>query len=119
MKYLFEIVLALSTAGGLVGAQITNPQYAQFCDDTKCSQNCGESVSVDNPGCLAETGRNGIFFHGNGEQKNLVVSPDNACSCQQDCLEGISNEGSCVDISSQSSAQSFRFQSQDCGANNC
>jgi hypothetical protein len=37
--------------------------YAQFCNDDSCTDGCGESVSVDNPGCLNESGRRSIKFH--------------------------------------------------------
>jgi hypothetical protein len=37
--------------------------YAQFCNDNACNDGCGESVSVDNPGCLNENGRQSIKFH--------------------------------------------------------
>jgi hypothetical protein len=57
--------------------------YAQFCNDDSCNDGCGESVSVDNPGCLNENGRRSIKFHDlNFAQVSLVFSPTPNCPCQ-------------------------------------
>lgn len=58
--------------------------WAMFCDDTDCSQNCGQSVEVSNPGCLNQNGRQSIRFHGSefSSDYSLVVSPSADCPCQ-------------------------------------
>ena len=82
--------LALSIGIWISGTHASG--WAQFCDDNACGVNCGESVSLDDPGCLAESGRNSILFHGTGEEfqyVNLIWSPDGACSCQNDCIANV------------------------------
>jgi hypothetical protein len=85
--------------------------YAQFCNDNACNDGCGESVSVDNPGCLNENGRQSIKFHVrssrdacrymicdadtfqiqdlNLAQVSLVFSPTPNCPCQNYCVDNI------------------------------
>lgn len=101
--------------------------YAQFCDDTDCSQNCGESVSVNNPGCLKEANRHWIKFHGtNAQQASLVLSPGDDCACQNECINEIVagstviNVGpGCYSLSGHSGAYSFRFIGGGCTIDNC
>ena len=97
--------------------------YASFCDDAACSVNCGESVSVDNPGCLEEVGRNSIQFHDlNIQDVSLVFSPGDGCNCQDDCIDNIvtiGHEGDCYPLSGHQIARSFRFIGGSCGDNNC
>ncbi|OTA90936.1 hypothetical protein M434DRAFT_397590 [Hypoxylon sp. CO27-5] len=60
--------------------------WAQFCDDSGCSQGCGESVKVPNPGCLNESGRNSVLFHGGpSHDYTIVISPSADCPCQEMC----------------------------------
>ncbi|KAK3681312.1 hypothetical protein B0T22DRAFT_344787, partial [Podospora appendiculata] len=93
--------------------------WAQFCDDSNCSQNCGGSVQVSNPGCLNEGGRRSIRFHGGGGgDYSLVVSPSGNCPCQVTCTTVPSGVG-CWDISGYSGYQSFRFIGGHCSGNNC
>ncbi|KAI0394669.1 hypothetical protein F5Y17DRAFT_457737 [Xylariaceae sp. FL0594] len=96
--------------------------WAQFCDDTQCSQNCGESVKVSNPGCLNEGGRQSILFHGadltSHGDFSLVVSPSGDCPCQDTCTTVPANF-QCWDISQYSAQQSFRFIGGHCSSNNC
>ncbi|KAI1105617.1 hypothetical protein F4804DRAFT_303980 [Jackrogersella minutella] len=93
--------------------------WAQFCDDTACSQGCGESVRVSNPGCLGESGRKSIRFHGSPDNDySLVVSPTGNCPCQNTCAS-VPSGSTCWDISAYSGDQSFRFISGNCGSNNC
>ena len=93
--------------------------WAQFCDDTGCSQGCGQSVQVSNPGCLNESGRRSILFHGSaGQDYRMVVSPSGDCPCQQTCAS-IPTDVTCWDISLYQNAQSFRFQSETCASDNC
>ncbi|KAJ7716835.1 hypothetical protein B0H16DRAFT_1279285, partial [Mycena metata] len=61
---------------------------AQFCNDKACSQGCGISVALSNPGCLNKNGRQSIMFHGDTSSLGrfaLVVSPSGNCSCQDTC----------------------------------
>ncbi|KAI1386751.1 uncharacterized protein F4822DRAFT_431619 [Hypoxylon trugodes] len=105
--------------GGFVHA--VNPgaesSWAQFCDDTACSVNCGTSVDLGNAGCLAhEGGRKSFKLHGsNFIGAYLVHSPGEECDCQNDCTE-ISGTGapSCVDISGSAPSKSYRFQLTTC-----
>ena len=110
----------------------TATTFAQFCDDTACSVNCGISVSVDNPGCLNEAGRHSILFHGDNVQPvNLVFSPTPDCPCQNECVTPVKCAGAtcgavqqCLDLSGNMLAESFRFigggiSNNHCDANNC
>ncbi|KAI1073670.1 hypothetical protein F5B20DRAFT_498457 [Whalleya microplaca] len=108
-----KVVLLLCAMYPLVTAEM----WIQFCDDTACSANCGISVSVNDPGCLAnEWGRNSLKIHGsNFVGAFLVHSPDKNCGCQDDCTE-IQGTGAptCIDISKQAPSQSYRFQLTTC-----
>ncbi|KAI1119709.1 hypothetical protein F5Y10DRAFT_273821 [Nemania abortiva] len=122
--FLATAVIPLAAASpadnSLVEARATD-FWAMFCDDTDCSQNCGESVRVSNPGCLGETGRQSILFHGadvGSGDYSLVVSPGASCPCQDACAT-VPTDSLCWDISQYQDAQSFRFISGNCGSNNC
>ncbi|KAJ6471729.1 hypothetical protein C8R47DRAFT_742316 [Mycena vitilis] len=100
--------------------------WAQFCNDKACSEGCGESVAVSNPGCLNENGRQSIMFHGQTSALGsyaLVVSPSGNCPCQDTCR--VLSDTQCMDISSFGGQdQSFRFNGASqgggtCDANNC
>ncbi|KAH8167408.1 hypothetical protein CIB48_g824 [Xylaria polymorpha] len=95
--------------------------WAQFCNDDNCSEGCGESVRVSNPGCLNEGGRKSIRFHGsdvgNGDYA-LVVSSGANCPCQNTCAS-VPSGSLCWGISDYSGDQSFRFISGHCASNNC
>ncbi|KAI1324118.1 hypothetical protein F5Y16DRAFT_424247 [Xylariaceae sp. FL0255] len=110
------VLFIAATAAPLVRADY----WAMFCDDTDCTTGCGESVSVTNPGCLNESGRQSILFHGDIDSGDysLVVSPSGNCPCQDNC-ETIPSGTTCLDISLYEDAQSFRFISGNCGSNNC
>ncbi|KAI0468348.1 hypothetical protein F4859DRAFT_212178 [Xylaria cf. heliscus] len=95
--------------------------WAMFCDDTDCSQNCGQSVKVSNPGCLGQNNRQSILFHGSDVGTGdyaLIVSPDGNCPCQDACTT-VPTDSQCWDISQYQDAKSFRFVSGHCGNNNC
>ncbi|XXG98888.1 hypothetical protein Hte_005219 [Hypoxylon texense] len=92
--------------------------WAQFCDDTSCNENCGIAVDVGNSDCLAhEGGRRGIKIHGGNfpGHYQMVFSPGPDCNCQNDCI-AIPGSGapSCIDITGNAAAQSFRFQQTTC-----
>ncbi|KAI1764251.1 hypothetical protein GGR53DRAFT_466519 [Hypoxylon sp. FL1150] len=103
----------------LSGALVSGNLWASFCEDTACSVNCGASVDVGNPGCLSpERNRKSIAFHGsNFPGHYLVFSPGVNCNCQNDCID-IAGSGtpSCMDISGNAGASSFRFQQTTCKA---
>jgi hypothetical protein len=94
-------LLALSAFAGYVSATT----YAQFCDDTACTENCGISVSTDNPGCLNESGRHSIKFHdSNIQDVRLVFSPEPNCKrdhsrlfrlCERSSADSIVLKGPC------------------------
>ncbi|KAI1407972.1 hypothetical protein F5Y13DRAFT_194819 [Hypoxylon sp. FL1857] len=93
--------------------------WAQFCDDSNCSEGCGESVRVPNPGCLNEYGRRSILFHGGpSHDYAMVVSPSANCPCQELCAP-VPLDTICWNISQYENSQSFRFQSEICGDNGC
>ncbi|PWN86931.1 hypothetical protein FA10DRAFT_190134 [Acaromyces ingoldii] len=109
--------------------------WAQFCNTDDCND-CGESVEITNPGCLNESGRKTIKFHGysltsGAELIQLVVSPSPDCPCEASCstvrtgaagvewtgVFGVIGGGGCMAIPP---GQSFRFQSQSCSQySNC
>ncbi len=41
---------------GLLGNMALAATFAEFCNDDNCSEGCGISVEVDNPGCLTQFG---------------------------------------------------------------
>ncbi|KAI0143447.1 hypothetical protein GGR57DRAFT_365566 [Xylariaceae sp. FL1272] len=95
--------------------------WAMFCDDPFCTIGCGESVQVSNPGCLDESGRGSVLFHGadvGSGDYSLVISDSADCPCQSDCQE-VPSGSTCWDISTLSTANSFRFISGTCDVNNC
>ncbi|KAI1205633.1 uncharacterized protein F4807DRAFT_464514 [Annulohypoxylon truncatum] len=114
------LVAAAPLAFGLPAEESAQDDYwAQFCDDDACTQGCGESVRVSNPGCLNESGRKSILFHGSaGGDYALVVSPSGNCPCQNTC-SSVPTGSTCWPISEYSGDNSFRFISGKCGSNNC
>ncbi|KAL7627951.1 hypothetical protein AAE478_002147 [Parahypoxylon ruwenzoriense] len=91
--------------------------WAQFCDDTSCTENCGQSVSVNDPGCLAaEYSRGSVKLHGSDFLgAYLVHSPDARCGCQADCTAIPGTGGpECIDLSAKAKSQSYRFQLTTC-----
>lgn len=104
--------------------------WAQFCDDTNCTVNCGASLQVSNSACVGESGRNSILFHhstlgidvgnGDGSAFSLVTSLSDNCPCQSAC-GNYTDTGStyCIDISAFNGSQSVRFISGTCVADSC
>lgn len=110
---------------GLAALSTVSAQWASFCDDDACSENCGIAVDVTNPGCLNEVGRNSVYYQGSGisvwEQVSLLASPGSDCPCQSDCalfFDANSEEG-CYTWEGLGIAQSLRFVGGECPANNC
>lgn len=108
--------------------QAQDAQWVQFCNDDACNEGCGSWVSVTNPGCLNENGRNSFKVKGYAwDHVKLVQSPDADCPCQSGCRDtwddsgnhdGYLTSGACYPIKGDYS--SFRWVSeQACGANNC
>ncbi|KAI2619512.1 hypothetical protein GGS26DRAFT_601975 [Hypomontagnella submonticulosa] len=119
ISLLIAAIAPLGLAAPAGNETIEADYWAQFCNDSGCSQGCGESVQVSNPGCLNESGRKSILFHGtSGGDYALVVSPSGNCPCQNAC-ESVPSGATCLDISQYGSAQSFRFISGNCAGNNC
>lgn len=128
---LFLLVALLSFSAHLVEAGA----WAQFCNTDDCND-CGQSVSITNPGCLNESGRKSVKFHGysvtsGAEIIQMVVSPSPDCPCEASCttvktgaagvgwtgIFGVIGGGGCMKIPD---GQSFRFQSQTCSQySNC
>ncbi|KAI0841195.1 hypothetical protein F5Y06DRAFT_293683 [Hypoxylon sp. FL0890] len=118
MRATYSITKASVFLIGTVFSRIaTGTIWAQFCDDTACSVNCGLAVSVNNPACLArEWGRNSIKLHGSDFiGAYLVHSPGLNCDCQNDCtaIPGMGTP-TCMDISKNPPAKSYRFQLSTC-----
>lgn len=118
-------VMATPVDEGAVTSLVPTPEdgragvWAQFCNDNACSQGCGQSVDLSNPGCLNQSGRKSIRFHGSGGgDHSLVVSPGSDCPCQSTCAT-VPSGSECWDISDYSDALSFRFIGGGCDPNNC
>ncbi|KAI1764247.1 hypothetical protein GGR53DRAFT_466515 [Hypoxylon sp. FL1150] len=89
----------------LFASLVSGELWAQFCDDAACSENCGQSVSVSNDGCLANE----------GNRRSLSFSPSTNCGCQSACMTIVDSTPSCTDITSHiEPAQSYRFQEGNC-----
>lgn len=90
--------------------------WATFCTDTKCSEGCGISVSLNNPGCLHEPRARSVKIHDGiylFDRFNLIVSPGDGCRCQTDCIgqvTGDSNE--CYNLDNHKGG-SYRFITAD------
>lgn len=97
-------------------------KWLNFYNDNACKHGGGKSMDISNPHCLTEIGRKSIFFHGSSQPRgyHVVVSPDDSCGCQQECVKVPGwPTGDCWDISAWKWAQSFRFQREVCAENNC
>lgn len=96
--------------------------WAYFCDDENCNEGCGESASVNNPGCLNESGRKSVKLNGNiaWNQFALIVSPDQNCPCQDNCFAGFSGgDNLCVSLDNYQGS-SYRFiTASSCPGNTC
>ncbi|KAI1460373.1 hypothetical protein F4805DRAFT_478833 [Annulohypoxylon moriforme] len=103
--------------GAIFSGLTTGTLWAQFCDDTACSVNCGVSVSISNPSCLGKQwDRKSVKVHGqNFIGSYLVSSPDENCGCQNDCTS-VPGTGlpACLDLSKKATARSYRFQLTTC-----
>lgn len=153
MQMITSITLAMGLVSGLVGAAAVDKRvvnshvYATFYDDvriaferpmrgplltsiqTLCTANGGTAVDVNNPGCLAETGRNSVYLQAGdiGGGAKLVASPDGACGCQNFCsVVGMGNNAGCLNLQDfgYPAAGSYRFidaatNDNTCEANNC
>jgi hypothetical protein len=56
------LIAGIAFASCMLIAGTDASAFASFCDDNACSVDCGEPVSLDNPRCLGESGRNCILF---------------------------------------------------------
>ena len=120
---MYLLALKTVTMVGLLGRFTCAKTFAQFCNDADCND-CGISVSVNNPGCLMEFGRVAVKFHDvNLESVNLVSSPDPTCGCQNHCYEhvvaSVNTGPGCFPLTGPA-AQSFRFVGEQiCDPDNC
>lgn len=113
------LALPATEAENSTDVEIQAGYWAQFCNDADCSEGCGQSVKVSNSGCLNQSGRKSIRFHGTpGNDYALVVSPGGDCPCQSTCAS-VPSGTECWSIEDYSSALSFRFISGNCDSNNC
>lgn len=137
-------ILAVAAASTLVAGrpfETRNTQiYATFYNDDDCKEGAGIAVSVNNDGCLNESGRQSIYFQSASEfakEASLVFSPSPDCPCQTGCIPYITDVDStggdkkarsaedahCYNLNTYNKyaveAQSFRFIKQGCSGNNC
>jgi hypothetical protein len=122
------IAVALGIATRVTAAPVLSPRntviYATFYDDNACTQNPGEAVSCNNPGCLNENGRHSIYFQKASTDNiyNLVFSPSPNCPCQNHCetaIVGLKYLPRCESLDGKPNAESFRFIQGRCDADNC
>ncbi|KAJ7223268.1 hypothetical protein GGX14DRAFT_163582 [Mycena pura] len=80
-----RLVLTLVAAASVAKADF----FANFFDDTACTQNGGIGVDIRNPGCLAEGGRGSVFIPNTGLGTTddnqfcfVITHGDGSCSCQ-------------------------------------
>lgn len=99
--------------------------YATFYDDNACTQNGGEAVSVSNPGCLNESGRQSIYFQAGFDDADVYLVESSAanCPCQDNCdyiaLDTYNSDPFCYSIDL-TAWNSYRFETgTECPANNC
>ena len=91
--------------------------WATFCTDTKCSEGCGISVSINNPGCLKEPNARSVKIHSGipFDMFSLVVSPGDSCRCQRNCFGYISgNSNKCINLEG-ADGDSYRFVTDNDG----
>lgn len=99
--------------------------WAQFCDDTDCSSNCGIWVDLSNSDCLQESGRRSVAIKSTGQstEVGLIYSPANSCDCQQQC-DQFSQTG-CFPLNTSLAADTLSYRwvniglNDACAANNC
>lgn len=74
-----------------IEASPDNFGWVRFCNDLGCMEDCGQWVSVDNPGCLQERGRHSFMFRQGTiwpiKGWGMVYTTNDQCSCQSECLE--------------------------------
>lgn len=106
---------------GILDNNADTEGWASFCDNADCN-NCGMSVSLTNPGCLRQTGRKAVKFHGNPiwNTFTLIASPDDQCGCQSSCQPGLHADSGCFPLDDLQGG-SYRFITGDgiCPSNNC
>ncbi|KAJ7622211.1 hypothetical protein FB45DRAFT_838405 [Roridomyces roridus] len=116
---IFNHLFLLAVAATIVKADF----FANFFDDSACTQNGGIGVDLRNPGCLGEAGRGSVFIPNTGlgtlddNQFCLVItSSSGSCTCQSSS-NTFTATGFCKVLNP--SDQSYRFISGACGPNNC
>lgn len=98
-------------------------QWAYFCTDDNCSENCGEWVDMYNPGCLSGAGSKSIMVKGNSwDYLCLIASADLNCPCQSSSQAAPDGSGrwsvGCNKLP-EGGYQSWRWVSGPCPSNNC
>ncbi|KAE8151148.1 hypothetical protein BDV25DRAFT_139131 [Aspergillus avenaceus] len=96
--------------------------WAYFCNDENCNEGCGQSVSINNPGCLNQSGRKSLKLKGNiaWDKFALLSSPDQNCPCQDNCYAAFSGgDDLCISLDNLPGS-SYRFITADsCPGNTC
>lgn len=97
--------------------------WATFCNDENCNEGCGQAVSLNNPGCLNQSGRKSVKLNGNIAWNHfaLIVSPEQNCPCQDNCFSGFSGgDDMCLSLD-RYQGSSYKFISVDdgCPGNTC
>ncbi|CAN8097300.1 unnamed protein product [Discula destructiva] len=126
LKPVFSVVAMAAMVILPVIAQVTNAMpsevpanisnkftaWAQFCDDTDCSVDCGEWIDMTNSGCVNERGRQSIHVKTNGPNPmvGLVYSPGQDCNCQTECDDFDSAFPDCWHLNTTRSAESLSYR---------
>nr|POF22233.1 hypothetical protein CFP56_36318 [Quercus suber] len=117
MKFSIASVAAAAFAFGSL-AHADN--FANFFDDSSCTQNGGIGVDITDDGCLNEAGRSSVYIPANGDSATtyclVITSGDGSCSCQN-VGYNFTPTGFCKTLNP--SDQSYRFIKEACGPNNC
>ena len=83
--------------------------------DAACTIGSGEGVSIDNPGCLGESGRGSVHVAAEGGQ---IVTPtyclvmtanSDKCACQHSHIQFTPRESQCLVLPTDENILSYRF----------
>ncbi|KAJ5094693.1 hypothetical protein N7456_010554 [Penicillium angulare] len=116
--------LGLSSAVNLT-ERASGDQWARFCSDDSCNDNCSIWFDLSNDGCF-DLGTPGSYeIKGNSYSYHMLVeSADGNCPCQTSCVPGNDNDYrfavGCHKLDAD--YKSFRFvteKSGGCDVNNC
>ncbi|KAJ5272565.1 hypothetical protein N7478_007690 [Penicillium angulare] len=105
----------------------SDDKWGQFCDDSDCSDNCGEWVNMADTGCLNEGGRGSFYVRDSTvDAFFMIASADGDCPCQTSC-DGAGNDrgtgwkagDSCHQLDSDMQSYRFVFADGTCPDDEC